>query len=168
MGEALTIRAPGAPTQTYEEYYGLTQSPFSLAPDPHFLYLSESHEEAIRQLLDAARRNEGVIVLTGDVGTGKTTIARALLTRLDKTSFASLVLNPFLSVDELLREILLDFGVISRDDIRSGRAVSASRHDLTSTLHDFLLSLHPIGGARRAHHRRSAAPARRRCSNRFA
>ena len=159
VGEALTIRAPGAATQTYEEYYGLTQSPFSLAPDPHFLYLSESHEEAIRQLLDAARRNEGVIVLTGDVGTGKTTIARALLTRLDKTSFASLVLNPFLSVDELLREVLLDFGVISRDDIRSGRAVSASRHDLTSTLHDFLLSLHPIGGARRAHHRRGAAPA---------
>ena len=145
MGEALTIRAPGAAHQTYEEHYGLTQSPFSLAPDPHFLYLSESHEEAIRQLLDAARRNEGVLVLTGDVGTGKTTIARALLTRLDKTSFASLVLNPFLSVDELLREVLLDFGVISRDDIRSGRAVSASRHDLTSTLHDFLLSLHAIG-----------------------
>ena len=145
MGEALTIRASGAPAQTYEEFYGLSQPPFSLAPDPQFLYLSESHEEAIRQLLDAARRNEGVIVLTGDVGTGKTTIARALLTRLDKTSFASLVLNPFLSVDELLREILLDFGVISRDDIRSGRAGSASRHDLTSTLHDFLLSLHPIG-----------------------
>lgn len=145
MGEALTIRAPGAPSQSYEEYYGLTQPPFSLAPDPHFLYLSESHEEAIRQLLDAARRNEGVIVLTGDVGTGKTTIARALLTRLDKTSFASLVLNPFLSVDELLREVLLDFGVVSRDDVRSGRAISASRHELTSTLHDFLLSLHPIG-----------------------
>ena len=145
MGEALTIRATGAATQTYEEYYGLSQPPFSLSPDPHFLYLSESHDDAIRQLIEAARRNEGVIVLTGDVGTGKTTIARALLTRLDKTSFASLVLNPFLSVDELLREILLDFGVISRDDIRSGRAVSASRHDLTSTLHDFLLSLHPIG-----------------------
>jgi general secretion pathway protein A len=145
VGEALTIRAPGAIHQTYEEYYGLSQSPFSLAPDPHFLYLSESHDEALRQLLDAARRNESVIVLTGDVGTGKTTIARALLTRLDKTSFASLVLNPFLSVDELLREVLLDFGVISRNDIRSGRAVSASRHDLTSTLHDFLLSLHPIG-----------------------
>ncbi|HEV8395863.1 MAG TPA: AAA family ATPase [Vicinamibacterales bacterium] len=145
MGEALTIRATGAATQTYEEYYRLSQSPFSLAPDPHFLYLSESHDDAIRQLLEAARRNEGVIVLTGDVGTGKTTIARALLTRLDRTSFASLVLNPFVSVDELLREILLDFGVISRDDIRSGRAGSASRHDLTSTLHDFLLSLHPIG-----------------------
>jgi general secretion pathway protein A len=145
VGEALTIRATGAAAQTYEEFYGLSQPPFSLAPDPQFLYLSESHEDAIRQLLDAARRNEGVIVLTGDVGTGKTTIARALLTRLDKTSFASLVLNPFLSVDELLREILLDFGVISRDDIRSGRAGSASRHDLTSTLHDFLLSLHPIG-----------------------
>ena len=145
MGEALTIRASGAATQTYEEFYGLSQPPFSLAPDQQFLYLSESHEEAIRQLVEAARRNEGVIVLTGDVGTGKTTIARALLTRLDKTSFASLILNPFLSVDELLREILLDFGVVSRDDIRSGRAASASRHDLTSTLHDFLLSLHPIG-----------------------
>jgi hypothetical protein len=48
VGEALTIRAPDAAHQTYEEYYGLTQSPFSLAPDPHFLYLSESHEEAIR------------------------------------------------------------------------------------------------------------------------
>jgi general secretion pathway protein A len=145
VGEALTIRATGAAPQTYEEYYGLSQPPFSLSPDPHFLYLSESHDDAIRQLIEAARRNEGVVVLTGDVGTGKTTIARALLTRLDKTSFASLVLNPFLSVDELLREILLDFGVISRDDVRSGRAVSASRHDLTSTLHDFLLSLHPIG-----------------------
>ena len=145
VGEALTIRAAGAAAQTYEDYYALSQSPFSLAPDPNFLYLSESHDDAIRQLLDAARRNEGVIVLTGDVGTGKTTIARALLTRLDKTSFASLVLNPFLSVDEMLREILLDFGVVSRDDVRSGRAVSASRHDLTSTLHDFLLSLHPIG-----------------------
>jgi general secretion pathway protein A len=145
VGEALTIRATGVASQTYEEHYGLGQSPFSLAPDPHFLYPSASHEDAIRQLVDAARRNEGVLVLTGDVGTGKTTIARALLTRLDKTSFASLVLNPFLSVDELLREILLDFGVISRDDIRTGRAVAASRHDLTSTLHDFLLSLQPIG-----------------------
>lgn len=144
MGEVVSIRAAGA--QTYEDYYGFTQPPFSLAPDPHFLYLSASHEEAIRALLDAARRNEGVVVLTGDVGTGKTTIGRALLTRLDKTSFASLILNPFLSVDELLREILLDFGVISRDDLRSGRAAAASRHDLISTLHEFLLSLHPIGG----------------------
>jgi general secretion pathway protein A len=144
VGAALTLRATGA--ETYEEHYGLEQAPFSLAPDPHFLYLSESHDEAIRQLLDAARRSERVIVLTGDVGTGKTTLARALLTRLDKTSFASLVLNPFVSVEELLRELLLDFGVISRDDIRSGRAAAASRHALTSTLHDFLLSLHPIGG----------------------
>jgi general secretion pathway protein A len=145
VSEALTIRSSGAGTPTYEEYYGFTQPPFSLAPDPHFLYLSDSHDDAIRQLLEAARRNEGITVLTGNVGTGKTTIARALLTRLDKTSFASLILNPFLTVDELLREILLDFGVISRDDLRSGRAISASRHDLTSTLHDFLLSLHPIG-----------------------
>jgi general secretion pathway protein A len=148
VGEALTIRAPGA--QTYEEYYGFAQSPFSLAPDPHFLYLSESHDEAIRQLLEAARRDEGVpdervIVLTGEIGTGKTTIARALLTKLDNTSFASLILNPFLSVEELLHEVLLDFGVIS-PDVRTGRAIVASRQDLTRTLRDFLLALQPIGG----------------------
>ena len=149
MGEALTIRAPGA--QTYEDYYGFAQSPFSLAPDPHFLYLSESHDEAIRELLEATRRDDSgrdasVILLTGEVGTGKTTLARALLTKLDHTSFASLILNPFLSVEELLHEILLDFGVISRDDVRSGRAIVASRDDLTRTLRDFLLSLRPIGG----------------------
>ena len=160
VGEALTIRAPrrgnARPTRSTT---ASAQSPFSLAPDPQFLYLSESHEEAIRQLLDAARRNEGVIVLTGDVGTGKTTIARALLTRLDKTSFASLVLNPFLSVDELLREILLDFGVVSRDDIRSGRAVVglAPRPDEHAARLPAVAA--PDRRARRAHHRRSAAPA---------
>jgi len=131
----------------YEQYYGFVQSPFTLTPDPKFLYRSESHEEAITQLLQAIRRKEGFIVLTGDIGTGKTTICRALLEQLDSATFTSLVLNPFLSVEELLREVLLDFGVVSREAVRSGRMLAASKHELISTLHEFLLALVPIRGS---------------------
>src|SRR5687767_5385948 len=131
----------------YEEFYHFGQPPFTLAPDPRFLYRSESHEQAITLLMQAIRRKEGFIVLTGDIGTGKTTICRTLLQQLDQTTFTSLILNPFLSVEELLREILLDFGVVSREAVRSGRIASASKHELASTLHDFLRSLVPIHGS---------------------
>lgn len=136
-----------ADTPPYEAFYGFAQSPFTLAPDPRFLYRSESHADAITRLLDALKRKEGFIVLSGDIGTGKTTICRALLQQLDATTFASLVLNPYLTFDELLREVLLDFGVVSRDAVRSGRLASASRHELIAALHDFLLSLIPIQGS---------------------
>ena len=131
----------------YEQYYGFVQSPFTLTPDPRFLYRSESHEEAITLLQQAIRRKEGFIVLTGDIGTGKTTSCRALLEQLDTSVFTSLILNPFLSVEELLREVLLDFGVVSREGVRSGRIATASKHELISTLHQFLLSLMAIHGS---------------------
>ena len=131
----------------YEQYYGFVQPPFTLTPDPRFLYRSESHEEAITLLQQAIRRKEGFIVLTGDIGTGKTTSCRALLEQLDASVFTSLILNPFLSVEELLREVLLDFGVVSREGVRSGRISTASKHELISTLHEFLLSLMPIHGS---------------------
>jgi general secretion pathway protein A len=131
----------------YEEFYGFVQPPFTLAPDPRFLYRSESHEEAFTLLLRAIRRREGFIVLAGDIGTGKTTICRALLQQLDQTTFTSLILNPFLSVEELIREILLDFGVVSREAVRSGRIASATKHELITTLHEFLLSLIAIRGS---------------------
>ena len=131
----------------YEQYYGFVQSPFTLTPDPRFLYRSESHEEAITLLQQAIRRKEGFIVLTGDIGTGKTTSCRALLEQLDTSVFTSLILNPFLSVEELLREVLLDFGVVSREGVRSGRIATASKHELISALHQFLLSLVAIHGS---------------------
>ena len=131
----------------YEEFYGFAQSPFTLAPDPRFLYPSPTHEEAIRLLLQTIRRREGVAVLSGDIGTGKTTVCRTVLKQLDMKLFTSLVLNPFLSAEELLREILLDFGVVSREAVRSGKVVAASRQELVSTLHEFLTSLVPIGAS---------------------
>lgn len=131
----------------YEQFYGFVQPPFTLTPDPRFLYRSESHDEAITLLLQAIRRKEGFIVLTGDIGTGKTTICRALMEQLDTSTFTSLILNPFVSVEELLREVLLDFGVVSREAVRSGRIAAATKHQLISTLHEFLLSLMPIKGS---------------------
>jgi general secretion pathway protein A len=131
----------------YEDFYGFVQSPFTLAPDPRFLYLSPSHDAALQLLLQAISRKEGIVVLAGDIGTGKTTVCRSVLERLDMTCFTSLLLNPFLSVEELLREILLDFGVVSREAVRSGRIGGTTKHDLVSTLHEFLVSLIPIGGS---------------------
>ena len=87
----------------YEDYYGFVQPPFSLTPDPRFLYRSESHDLALQQVWQAIRRKEGFIVLTGDIGTGKTTLCRTLLEQFDQTTFTALILNPFLSVEELLR-----------------------------------------------------------------
>ena len=131
----------------YEDYYGFVQPPFSLTPDPRFLYRSESHDVALQQVWQAIRRKEGFIVLTGDIGTGKTTLCRTLLEQFDETTFTALILNPFLSVEELLREVLLSFGVVSKDALKSGRLATASKHELVRTLHDFLLSLVPLHGS---------------------
>ena len=131
----------------YEEFYGFVQPPFSLTPDPRFLYRSESHDVALQQVWQAIRRKEGFIVLTGDIGTGKTTLCRTLLEQFDQKTFTALILNPFLSVEELLREILLSFGVVSKDAMKSGRLARASKHELVRTLHDFLLSLVPLHGS---------------------
>jgi general secretion pathway protein A len=141
----VTTRTPQPRSLQYEEFYGFAQSPFTLAPDPRFLYPSPSHEVAIRLLLQTVRRREGIAVLSGDIGTGKTTVCRTVLEQLDMKLFTSLVLNPFLSGEELLRQLLLDFGVVSREAVRSGRLIAASRHELISTLHEFLTSLLPIG-----------------------
>ncbi len=131
----------------YEDYYGFVQPPFSLTPDPRFLYRSESHDLALQQVWQAIRRKEGFIVLTGDIGTGKTTLCRTLLEQFDQTTFTALILNPFLSVEELLREVLLSFGVVSKDAMKTGRLATASKHELVRTLHDFLLSLVPLHGS---------------------
>src|SRR5579871_1643609 len=81
----------------YESYYGFTEKPFSLTPDPKYLYRSQSHGDAFDLLQYAIRRREGFVAITGDIGTGKTTICRALLEQIDRTTFTALVLNPFLT-----------------------------------------------------------------------
>jgi general secretion pathway protein A len=128
----------------YEEYYGFTEKPFSLTPDPKYLFKSESHANAFELLQYAVRRREGFVVVTGDIGTGKTTLCRALLEQIDRNTFTALVLNPFLSEDDLLKLILQDFGVISREDVKRGRLTHVSKQELIETIYDFLLSLLPL------------------------
>ena len=146
----------------YEQYFGFAEKPFSLTPDPKYLYRSESHANAFELLQYAVDRREGFVVITGDIGTGKTTLCRALLDQTDKKTFTALLLNPFLSEEDLLKAVLQDLGVLSRgDERRSFRQPSKqdlssstsnallfrqpSKQDLINALHDFLLSLVPLG-----------------------
>ena len=129
---------------TYEPYYGLKEKPFSLSADPRFFYKGRSHAPAFDDLLAAMRRREGLIVLTGDVGTGKTTLCRAVLQHLDRKTFTTFVPDSFQSREDLLKTLLVDFGVMSIDDLKSGRMKGASRPDLSYPLYDFLGSLAPL------------------------
>ena len=137
------VREPDFPM--HEDYFGFAEKPFSLTPDPKYLYRSASHGSAFELLQYAIRRREGFVVITGDIGTGKTTLCRAVLDQLDRRTFTALVLNPFLSEEDLLRVILQDFGVVSRDEIKRGRLAGVSKQELIETLNEFLLSLQPIG-----------------------
>jgi len=95
----------------YLDFYGLKEKPFSLTPDPQFLYLSESHRTAIDSLLYGIKQREGFMVVTGDIGTGKTTLCRSLLDKFDKNVKTAVIFNSFLSEGELLRAILQDLGL---------------------------------------------------------
>jgi len=128
----------------YEQYYGFTEKPFSLTPDPKYLYRSQSHANAFELLQYAIERREGFVVVTGDIGTGKTTLCRALLEQIDQTTVTALILNPFLSEEDLLRRILQDFGVVTRAEVKAGRLSGVSKQELIDTLYDFLLGLIPL------------------------
>jgi len=98
-------------TVMYEQYFGLKEKPFSLTPDPRFLFLSADHKGALDHLLYGIQRREGFLAITGDIGTGKTTICRTLLERLDPGVQTALILNPLLNEREILSAILEDFGI---------------------------------------------------------
>lgn len=115
----------------YEEYFSLKERPFSLTPDPDFLFLSGSHQRALDHLLFGLESGEGFIVVTGDIGVGKTTVCRALLRRLPERFATALVVNTLLTEKELLRTVLDDFGVPVPD---------GTRKDLLDALNRFLLA----------------------------
>lgn len=94
----------------YKKFFGFLDEPFRLTPDPEFFYSSEIHDDAINTLEYAIDKRKGLMVLTGEVGTGKTTLVRVLLNKLLNTE-VSFILNPFLSEEEILRVIAKDFGI---------------------------------------------------------
>ena len=100
----------------YEAFYGLEEKPFNLTPDPRYLYLSEKHKEAFAHLLFGIKNRMGFIMVSGEIGTGKTTICRSLLNQLDPDTEVAFVFNPCLSPKELLRHINEDFGFETRGE----------------------------------------------------
>ncbi len=120
----------------YTAFYGLREKPFSLTPDPRFLFLSASHREALAHVLYGIDQGEGFIAVTGEVGTGKTTICRTLLQRLGSDTEVAFVFNPTLSGEELLRAISVEFGLLTE-----GR----TRAELSDQLNEFLLEANRDG-----------------------
>ncbi len=113
----------------YLEYYGLEQAPFSITPDPHYVFLSEHHRDALAHLLYGIRQGGGggFVQLTGEVGTGKTTLSRLLLNQLPENTHAALVLNPRLEPAELLQTICEELRLPAGDTTPSAAASAAKR-----------------------------------------
>jgi type II secretory pathway predicted ATPase ExeA len=125
----------------YEAFFGLKESPFSLTPNPRFLFESATHRAALEQVTYALQRREPLIVVTGEIGTGKTMLCRTMLSRLERLTFLSVISDPLLGRDDLLKQILEDFGVISKGRTRQ---VQPGRHELVQALQEFLASLIPL------------------------
>ncbi|MEO8482724.1 MAG: AAA family ATPase [Acidobacteriota bacterium] len=138
-----SLKALGDPI--YEAFYGLTEQPFAITTDPRFFYLSASHQRAFSELLNGLRRRESMMLLTGDSGTGKTTLCRAVLQTLGERTFSAMILNPYMAGAEVLRIVLRDFGLVSNEDLRRGALASADVPQLLDTLEGFLKSLMPLG-----------------------
>jgi general secretion pathway protein A len=138
-----SLKALGDPI--YEAFYGLNEQPFAITTDPRFFYLSASHQRAFSELLNGLRRRESMLLLTGDSGTGKTTLCRAVLQTLGERTFSALILNPYMSGAEVLRLVLRDFGLVSHEDLRRGALATADVPQLLDTLEGFLKSLVPLG-----------------------
>ena len=120
----------------YTSFYGLREKPFTLSPDPRFLFLADSHREALAHVLYGIDEGAGFIAITGEVGTGKTTLCRTLLQRLGRETEVAFVFNPTLTGVELLRAISVELG-LSTDD--------KSRVQLSDQLNEFLVETHRAG-----------------------
>src|SRR6266849_2588276 len=116
----------------YEPFFGLDRSPFGLTPDPRFLFRSRVHHEILSLLLYGVTTGKGVMVLHGDVGTGKTTLCRALLRELPAEAQSVLLLNPHLSETELVGAILDDLGLERRGSTRGELMTVLSQHLLAA------------------------------------
>jgi general secretion pathway protein A len=122
----------------YQKHFGLTERPFSIAPDPRFLYMSQQHREALAHLLYGVSEGGGFVQLTGEVGTGKTTICRCLLEQLPGQVDMALILNPRVTAQELLASLCDELNIQYAKDTTSIKV-------LTDLLNTYLLDSHATG-----------------------
>ena len=114
----------------YERHFGLKEKPFKLIPDPRYFYMSNQHQEALAHLAFSIQENKGFVTITGEVGTGKTTLCRSFLNHLDKKIKVAYIFNPCLTDVELLQNINDELGIPSNDE---------SKKYLIDELNDYLL-----------------------------
>lgn len=115
----------------YRKFYGFRERPFEITPDPNFVYLSEIHQEALAHLMYSVREGKGFSVITGEAGTGKTTLVQMLLSKLDGHVRTSYIFNPILDRADFLNYICDDLGIVSEGIKTRGQSLTA--------LHAFLL-----------------------------
>ncbi|MBE9563572.1 MAG: AAA family ATPase, partial [Proteobacteria bacterium] len=120
----------------YITHFGLNAVPFSITPDPHYLYLSVRHREALAHLLYGVKEGPGFVLLTGEVGTGKTTLCRSLIEQLPETVDVALLLNPCLTSIELLKALFDELKITYEEDFVS--------KDFIDILSSYLLTAHSI------------------------
>ncbi|MEW6600548.1 MAG: AAA family ATPase, partial [Nitrospirota bacterium] len=122
----------------YNEYFGFKEAPFSIAPDPRYLFMSEQHREALAHLVYGFNSDGGFVLLTGEVGTGKTTVSRCLLEQIPDNTAIAFILNPKLSVQELLATICDEFRIKYPPDNTSIKV-------FTDMINAYLLEAHANG-----------------------
>jgi general secretion pathway protein A len=125
----------------YAAYFGLKQEPFSIAPDPRLLFMSEQHREALAHLLYGVQGGGGFVLLTGEIGTGKTTVCRSFLEQVPPHCNLAYIFNPKLTVLELLETVNHEFGVAV--DLPAQRPATVKDH--LDPLNAFLLQSHAAG-----------------------
>lgn len=125
----------------YESFYGLKEQPFAISTDPKFLFLSAPHRRAYDELINGIMRDETLLLLTGETGSGKTTLCRAVIGALGDRTFSSILHQPYMTGPEMLRLILRDFGLVSREELRRGVLAAADVPQLMDVLEGFLRSL---------------------------
>jgi len=123
----------------YQTHFGLSQAPFNITPDPSFLYLSASHREGLAQLSYGIRARKGFVVLTGEVGTGKTTLIHALLNDLNGSAQTALIFSTIVSSADLLRSVCEEFGLVEP------KRPLQDIHDYLVSLNEFLLESYRKG-----------------------
>ena len=122
----------------YKKFYSCKEEPFNITSDPDFFFCSAHHQEAFNHLLYGIEQRKGIMALTGEIGTGKTTICRTLLNKLDQDTKTAFILNPNFSETQLLQVILKDFGILPSKK-------NNNKLNLINALNEFLLEKTSFG-----------------------
>jgi len=123
----------------YTSYFGFKENPFNLTPDPRYLFLSTHHREALDHMLYGVNERKGFIIVTGGIGTGKTTLCRSFLSQLESSIKSALIFNSFITETELLETIIKEFDI-------DQRSAPGTKKESIDTINEFLLQNFTTGG----------------------